>query len=137
MNKKVNSNKYIELYFDEELSIYSWKFLSTTEGINTKELKEIIKFKTSIMKEYRPKYVIADDRKNLATFNVEIQEWIAGAVIDALKYCNAKKFAVIRPKEIIVDLSMDQTFDEAEKIADDIEIRLFAELKEAEDWIKS
>lgn len=137
MNKKIDSNKYIELYFDEELSIYKWKFLPASKYIDPGELKEIIEFKNFTLRKYRPEYVIADDRDNLATYSVELQEWIAGMAVESLKLCNSKKFAVLLPKEMVVELSTEQTVEEVEKLGGNFETRMFSELEEAMEWIKS
>lgn len=135
MKTKIKSNEYIELYFDEELSIYSWKFLPETKSLNEEGIKNVLELMMTTMKKHNPKFVIADDRENLATFTVEIQEWIGKITVDALQACKTQKVAIVRPKELINDLATEQAVDEAKKIGGEIKINMFFDIEEAEDWI--
>lgn len=135
MTKKVDSNKYVELYFNKEQSVYKWKYLPTTSDMNKEQLKETVILIASGIKKYCPKYAISDARENSSVFVVELQEWIAKMVIKPMQISETKKFAILTPKEMMSELSMEQTVDEAVKMVGNIQIRIFVELEEANNWI--
>ena len=135
MKTKVEAKEYIELYYDKKKSIYTWMFLPSTKSMTIEKLKETFGFMMSTMKTYSPEYVIADDRENLAVFTVEIQEWVAKTTIEGLVLSKVKKFAILRPKELINDMATEQAVDEARGLAKGIEIDIFSDYDEAEKWI--
>ena len=141
MKSKVNSTQYIEIYYDSDNSIYSWFFLPKTTYMNAEELKETFHLMMNTMKSHQPQYVLADDRENLVIFEPDIQEWIAQYTIESLAECKVKKFAVVRPKDFINDLSTSQAVEEAQKVAEsynlNIDIKIFANIDEAESWLTS
>lgn len=136
MNRIVIETKYIKLYYNDVNQIYSWKLLPETEHMGINKLKETFELVMSTMKNYSPRYVMADDRENKAIFIVDVQEWIAKITIETLMYCQVERFAIVLPQEFINELATKQAVDEAQKLAKGIEIETFTDISVAKMWLK-
>lgn len=135
MKSELKKTKYIKIFFDDNSLIYSWEFLAKSEDMSVQEIRDTFHLMMKMMKECQPKLVIADDRKNLGLFQVELQEWIARITSETLMACEVKKFAIVRPEDYVNGLATEQAVDEAKTISKGIQIEMFADIRQAENWV--
>lgn len=110
--KLVKQMQFLDIFFDEQKRILLNEWRSGNIDIEENNIKEIIIELVAIIKEYSPIYFIADSSNREAIITVEIQNWIASIINEALISVGIKIVAVIFPKELIAHLSTEQTIDE-------------------------
>lgn len=138
MKKQISQTEFIEIYFDDEKSLLYAKWLPETKNMDDEATLENMKLFVKALKEYKPAYVITDDREKNNPFSVEVQEEGAKLVTQALIESKVKKQAIIQPQELISKLSTEQIVEEVKRISKgQLKMDFFVDEETAQNWLFS
>lgn len=112
--EEIYKSTYWVLTYDKERSIIIGTWLATSEDMTEEDIYHNFNAVTDIVKEYKPKFYLADDRERLYVYNLELQTWVADIITETFIEAALEKFAVLLPKDLITGLSTDQTVDALE-----------------------
>ena len=110
---------------------------NTWEGENVhitqEELQTLILELSDCVRQHQPTYLLSDERNREFIYTVDTQAWVATTIATACIEAGLKKFAIIPSKDYIVELSTEQTVDEAGKLP--FEIQYFQNEADAVAWL--
>lgn len=112
--KILRDDELLKITFDEEKKMIwtEWKPESFKAVLSKEEIKQINKQIADFIVEYDADYYLADQRKRGVVYTIDIQEYIAKVLVDAVEQANVKKTAIVMPADYIVRLSNEQTINE-------------------------
>ncbi|MBQ3690644.1 MAG: hypothetical protein II937_12410 [Bacteroidales bacterium] len=112
--KILRDDELLKITFDEEKKMIwtEWKPESFKAVLSKEEIKQINKQIADFIIEYDADYYLADQRKRGVVYTIDIQEYIAKVLVDAVGQANVKKTAIVMPADYIVRLSNEQTINE-------------------------
>ncbi|MBN2892523.1 MAG: hypothetical protein JXL97_11700 [Bacteroidales bacterium] len=129
----IHKDKYMVIEFDEDRKITFSKWTKETKSMTNKEMREAIVIASSLMKKYKPKYYLANERDRLFPYSKEIQSFVAETLINAGLEVGLLKFAIISPTDILVEFTTHQTAEIAKNVP--IEVKHFKLEETAISWL--
>ncbi len=98
--------------FDKSTSVIKnfWT-LDTAQMTESDFKEEIVSFENAI-KKYRPQLILGVITDLRFPISVDLQTWIANGLFQTIATTGVKKYAVIVSKDILVQLSAEQTIEE-------------------------
>jgi hypothetical protein len=102
--------------------------------ITDEEIKEITQYIAEQIRFYRPTYYLADNRLRTYAYLPHMQKWVAETLGSACIAAGVKKFAVVQPQDLIVQLYNEQTAEELPNIP--FKYRFFEDLESAKRWLQ-
>lgn len=108
-----------------------WK--PETEKMETDEWKEAIEAIAKFTLQKRNELYLSNDKDLKYIFEVDNQVWMAETLGKSFITAGIKKFAIVRPTEMISDLAAEQTVEEAGKTP--FETRFFDNEEDAMQWL--
>lgn len=131
--EKVFETEKIIVWFDKDRQLQKASWIGDNADITEKEIKEVINIEADLIAKYRPSYYIADDSKRQFIYTVDIQNWVATTLAKVCIDVGVQKFAILMPKDLIAELSTEQTAEETGKIP--VEIEYFNDEVSATKWL--
>ena len=118
--KILRDDQLLKISFDEDKKLIwtEWKPESFKASLSKEEIKNINKQIADYIVEYDADYYLADQRQRGVVYTIDIQEYIAKVLVDAVEKANVKKSAIVMPKDYIVRLSNEQTINEVDSDKD-------------------
>jgi hypothetical protein len=129
---KIFSNKFVKFFLDKEKSLISYKWSSKTEKLTDEEYKTIILKGVDFVIQYKPKFLIADQRDKDYIVTPELQIWNGKETLPKLFENGIIKFAIIESEDFIIKLATKQTMDEHKEKEYDVEF--FDNENNAKEW---
>lgn len=125
-------SKYKTTYYEPELSLITniW----TPEDMVDEKFQEEILGWVELVEKYKPKFLIADTSNFGYAVGIEMQEWTNTQVFPRLIAAGVKKFAIVESKEMLAQLSLEQTMEEEDTGA--FMHKFFSSIDEAKEWLK-
>ena len=111
MDKLIKEAKFVKMYFDEELSLFTWEWLPSTEDMFDADAKATLTEIMVALKKHKPKYAFGNGINNLGIFSVGIQEWIGEMMAKTFIECEIKRIAIFLPGEFISQVATGQAKD--------------------------
>jgi hypothetical protein len=108
MGKEIFKSKYFKALYDNYTKIYTSVYLSETENMTDYEWQTLMKDVKNIIVNYKPLYIIDDNRNRLYSYSPDMQNWTLNLFIDSWNSIGLKKYAQIKPRGIIEKLSTRQ-----------------------------
>ena len=110
----------LKITFDEDKKMIwtEWQPGSFNVRLSKDEIKQINKQIADYILEYEPDYYLADQRSRGVVYTIDIQEYIAKVLVDAVEKAGVKKTAIVMPADYIVRLSNEQTISEIDSDRD-------------------
>lgn len=133
--KLVKQTQFVKIFFDEQSKIMESSWNEGNGEMNKNDFEQTITEVANSIKTYSPVYYLPDDSNRLFVYEIEMQNWVAQILAEACIIVGVKKFAIVQPRELIAQLSTEQTVDEAGEIPFDI--RYFNDRETALDWLKN
>jgi hypothetical protein len=132
--KTLYDSEFITIKFDsnKQLLMDIWK--PECEKMTSDQMRTEIEKITELIKEYSPKYILADNKKRHYLYKVEEQKWVAKTLVDAGTQVGVLKYALIIPEDFIAEISTNQIADEVVEIT--TEVKFFKTEEEAMDWFE-
>jgi len=131
--KIIYESKFIKLEFDEEKKILKSFWKKGNNNISEKQIKNEITKSTGLIIEYKPNFIITDDRSRTFLYSVEIQDWVSKMLFGACIEAEIEKFAVLLPKELVAEISTEQVADEVTNRP--YQLNMFSDEEKALKWI--
>ncbi len=137
MAEIIYQSNLIQLCFEKQLNLFEYVWQPATASISPDSAEMDFYKLLDFIAQIRPELVLANNQKFLAPISVDKQKMVATKMIDILNKSNVKKYAIVHSKEFIVDLSIDQTLQEAAKITDKRNYckKIFNSREEAYQWL--
>lgn len=137
--QKLYKSKYAQhLYGEEESTLYT-DWFKETEYMTKEDFKIEMEAWLEASKKVNPKKIYDYCTNFIYPINPEEQVWMAHLLNPGWIQVGVKKYAHIVPEEFIANLSVEQMFEEFDKMNLDnqFEIRHFADNKSEEDkkWL--
>jgi homoserine trans-succinylase len=116
----LRDDELLKIRFDEEKKLLwtEWQPTSAKANLSKEEIKQINKQIADYIEEYDADYYLADQRERGVVYTVDIQEYIAKVLEDAVVKAGVKRTAIVMPSDYIVKLSNEQTINEIKADAD-------------------
>lgn len=132
--KTVYQSDFFLIEFDEEKKIIKSLWKEKKSEITEEQIKTEIEKAASIITEYKPSFIITDDRSRTFIYTVEIQQWVGLTLYKACVEAGIKKFAVLLPKDIVAQMSTEQVAEEKRGIRK-YELNMFSDEDKALEWL--
>lgn len=129
----IYESAYFKVEFDSSTKLLKTVWNEKSGEMNEKQMREEILKAASLVEEYKPLYILTNDRDRTYVYTVEVQQWVAQTLASAAIKAEIKKFAVLLPTEIIAQMSTEQTADEVHNTP--YEVNLFNDEQEALKWL--
>lgn len=110
--KIVYQSKFLTIKFDEDKKIIKSFWSGKNSDVTDKQIKKEIENAAQIIKEYKPSFIISDDRSRVFVYSVGIQQWVNITLHKASTEAGVKKFVVLLPEELVAQLSTQQVVEE-------------------------
>ncbi|WP_338791603.1 hypothetical protein V9L05_20785 [Bernardetia sp. Wsw4-3y2] len=127
-------SKYVERSLDEEKQILTSTWLETTKDMNNEEFKEEMQKLVEIIKEKNIKFILSITKDLNFPITPELQNWVLEVIAPQFTEAKIEKQAMIIPKELIAQLSIEQTIDDVESSKHSHQSKLFSDIEEAKKW---
>lgn len=108
MEKEIITTKYITATFDDETKIYASKYLAETRNMTDEEWRNQMLELKSLIETIKPAFIIDDNRERFYGYSPDMQIWTLTLFVDSWNNIGLKKYAQIRPKEIVGKLTTKQ-----------------------------
>jgi hypothetical protein len=134
MKTQLFKSAYVEYLFEANTGIFHeiWSDKSINEFI----YKDEIVRKKNLIDKYTPKYILDDISKTDFTITPELQEWTSNILGPILTEIGLEKYAIIMPKQLFAQVSMEQTIDEvSDHNVVPFTLQLFEDKNAALDWL--
>jgi len=137
----IRESKYLKNVFDAAHSLIENIWLPSTHTIESYQLEAIvmeeIEALASLVRKYKPKLMISDERHRHFVYNIDMQAKVSMTVGIAMAEVQATKTAIILPDDFIANLSTEQTVEEFDKNINPIAVAYFSNREDALQWILS
>ncbi len=127
-------SKYVERSLDEKKQILTSIWLETTKDMNNEEFKEEMHKLVEIIKEKNIKFILSVTKDLNFPITPELQNWVLEFIAPQFTEAKIEKQAMIIPKELIAQLSIEQTIDDVESSKHSHQSKLFSDIEEAKKW---
>lgn len=128
-------NNYLKVLFDASNALVEQRWLSATENMNDAEFRATISEYGKQLEAKRPDKVLV----NVVDLNFavmpETQNWVDENINSIGVKIGLKAVAMLMPKELIAQLSVEQTMEEEQGKA--LHTRVFSNRQAALDWLFS
>jgi hypothetical protein len=133
-------NNYVHISHHSASSLMTISYFPATEYMTEDEWKELMMEILEQIKSLKIRILLSDNRQMLFVITLELQTWFAKAIYKYVQNGNLvslEKFALVMPKELIAELSVEQTIDESKalKMVTPYIQRPFSDIAEAEKWL--
>ena len=117
--KILRDDELLKISFDEDKKLIwtEWKQESFKASLSKEEIKNINKQIADYIVETDADYYL-DQRKRGVVYTIDIQEYIAKVLVEAVEKAHVKKSAIVMPGDYIVRLSNEQTINEVNSDSD-------------------
>lgn len=126
-------NKFVVIAHDSEKKFNKTVWKPETEDMEIDEWKEVIETIAKFTVQKRNELYLSNDKDLKYIFDVDNQVWMAETIGKSFITAGLKKFAIVRPAEMISDLAAEQTVEEAGKTP--FETRFFDNEEDAMKWL--
>lgn len=130
----VYQSKFLIIKFDEDKKIIKSFWSEKNSDITDKQVKNEIANAAQIIKEYKPFFIISDDRSRVFVYSVEIQKWVNLTLHEASTEAGVVKFAILLPEELVAKLSTEQVTEEHVGLRS-YELKMFFDEDKALKWL--
>lgn len=130
---EISKTKFSAMYWHEELSLIELHWTNQeSEEMKEKDCKEALLTCLGLVQSYKPSSFLLNSENLTFPIIPELQKWV-DENISLPTNTIIKKMAVIMPKTLIEQLSMEQVFDEKE--AQKYETQFFPNYQDAFNWL--
>ncbi len=129
----VYESPYTKISFDQakQIQIQVWKH---TDDFTDELYKREVSANADIALGHKPKGLVSEATLFEHIVNPDLQTWTTENFFAKLQKAGVKRYAVIIGTELFVQVSVEQTIEEAEGI-EGIVIRYFDDLEKAKTWV--
>lgn len=120
--------------FDDQKEIMIIRSKNSDKERSSEEMAKVIKKNVELIEQYAPTYFIYNQKENKYVFKVEEQKATETIFTKAFIKVGLKKLAFIHPTDLLSELSLDQTIQEAGKTPH--AIKYFSTEEEAINWFE-
>lgn len=108
------NNRFVKVELDEAQHLLWLEWMPKTADMSEDEYKEILITLVEFVNRHQVKYWLGDTLHFAYVIVPDLQEWTAVEFNTRLAATNLQKMALIIPKELIANLSVEQTTDDME-----------------------
>lgn len=108
------NNRFVKVELDEAQHLLWLEWMPQTADMSEDEYKEILMTLVEFVNRHQVKYWLGDTLNFAYVIVPDLQEWTAVEFNTRLAATNLQKMALIIPKELIANLSVEQTTDDME-----------------------
>ncbi|MFY7788142.1 MAG: hypothetical protein ACOVQA_09735 [Thermoflexibacteraceae bacterium] len=130
---EIAQTSYSQNYWHEDKSLLEFHWVSQeAQTMELEDFQEALLKYVALVTTYQPNFVLVNAEKLSFTIIPEVQEWVDENV-NAVTNLIIKRMAVILPRTLIEQLSIEQVLDEKE--AKKFESNFFSNYQEAFNWL--
>ena len=129
-----NLSKYLQFNFDNTNNILEFKWLENTRVMNEQEFINEINLTGEKIKKYKDCNVLLLSQEMKFAIVPELQLKANEILLPAYNTSGVKKLAVIIPKELISEMSIEQTIEEKQE-EHVFKTKFYADKTEARKWL--
>lgn len=136
--KKVREKKFWDIFYNTELNILEFHWKNTGQDMEDEEFKSYLLEVIELLKTYPVKGLLIEGSKYHITIPPKMQEWHNKNIIPAYLKAGVEVMTfILDPKELIIVLSLEQSFDEEQIAAHTMEIHFLDSLEAGRELIKN
>jgi len=110
--KCIYENHYWKIFWHEGGQIIHFVFSDQTEYMTVEQYYDMLGNFIPIIKEYKPKNILADTTHFRFTITPDVQEWINEHILSLYSEIGVKKHAVLLSSDLFTLVSVEQTMDD-------------------------
>lgn len=107
-------NRFVKVQFDEARHLLWLEWMPSTADMSEEDYKTILMQLADLVSEHQVKYWLGDTLNFAYVIVPALQEWTAKTFNTQLATTGLQKMALIIPRELIANLSVEQTTDDME-----------------------
>ncbi|WP_250632609.1 hypothetical protein [Rhodoflexus caldus] len=107
-------NRFVKVQLDEARNLLWLEWLPSTADMSEEDYKTILMQLADFVSEHQVKYWLGDTLHFTYVIVPALQEWTAKTFNTRLATTGLQKMALIIPRELIANLSVEQTTDDME-----------------------
>lgn len=136
MVSEIFRSKFAVVTFDTQKKLYSSVYLAETNVMSNSEWEHLMRKLVLLTKQYKPRFIIDDNRERHFAYSPDFQEWMLNLFVDCWNEIGLEKYVQILPKDIIGKISADQIEELANtKFSLQFEIRFVLNDESALEWV--
>jgi hypothetical protein len=129
-------NHFLKVTLDEAQHLLWLEWTAQTANMSEEEYKTILMQLATFVSDYQVKYWLGNTLNFAYIIVPELQEWTATEFNTRLAATNLQKMALIIPKELIVNISVEQTVDDMEATeTGTFDVQYFDSTEKALQWL--
>ncbi len=132
--KKIYKSQFLNIFYEEDISLMTEIFTEKTENITEKCYKKMMLDILECIKKYKPTKLIVDLKKFMFIIVPKLQEWQDKNIVPEISKCSASIAAYIVSEDFFSQMSIEQTVEEKES-KKNFTVKYFEDIKKARKWI--
>lgn len=129
----LHESKFYKIEFDHQRELFRTTWTAETADMGSATMRKEITKCSELISVHKPKFFLGQDKKRMNSYVVEEQKWVATTFATASISVGLKKFAIVNPEELVVEMSTEQTVDEVSDLP--FEVDFFDSEEEAMNWL--
>lgn len=130
--KPIFKDEGVSISYDNKTKLMLATSTPVSESFNAEKNLQVIVRIGELVEQYKPLYYLNDQRTTNYTYKVDEQREIAAVFSKSLIKAGVKKLAFVYPANIMAELALEQTVEEAGDVP--IDIKFFTSLDAAKKW---
>ncbi|OJJ15673.1 hypothetical protein BKI52_37960 [marine bacterium AO1-C] len=134
MKNVLKDTKFNTYYFYEEQGLFLFDYKPSTEFMSQEEFKSFVEELKELTTQKKPRFMVDYSVHRLYIVEPEMQEWTVQQLGPAWIGFGLEKYCQILAKDLVSNLSGQQTVQEAHKIPNMFETKFFEHMDDALAW---
>lgn len=133
--QKIIEKKFWDIYHNSQLNILELYWKDIGKNLKLEDFKSYLLELVKFIEKYKPKGFLVDSRAYHVVMSIEFQAWHDQIIIPSYIKSGIKNIVfIVNEEEMVVNLSLEQTFEEEEAMA--IKTHFTDDLEKARDILK-
>jgi hypothetical protein len=111
---KLYETEFINISFEEKKSVikFTWTPETGSERFFDAEFTRELRAECECVEKVKARFILIDAREFMYPISPDVQSWIENEVYPRWAKAGAKKIAVLLPKDLIAQISVEQAIEE-------------------------
>lgn len=134
MSNVILDTPFITYKYFEDSGLFVIDYKASTERMSVDEYKAFVTELKDLTIEHKPQFLIDNSINRLYIVDPEMQEWTVSELAPAWIGFGLKKYVQVLAKDLVANLSGQQTVEAAKSIPGMFEVKFFENTEDALAW---
>ena len=136
MSNVILDTPFITYKYFENSGLFVIDYKSSTERMSAEEYKAFVIELKNLTEEHKPQFLIDNSINRMFIVDPEMQEWTVAQLAPAWIGFGLKKYVQVLAKDLVANLSGQQTVEAAKSIPGMFEVKFFENTNDALAWFE-